>query len=235
MPNDNEAQASDQNISPTVGEVSAQDNNNRPGTIHIATGGGRLNDNSANSPISREENADVIPRVPGLPEDPGITKTVEPPPAEISPEEKEIKIVKKQYKLTPKFNAWVQYFTNKNNPETYGNKTQSAILAYSLDPKTEYAIAGSMGYQNFKKLQSLASVFADHKGVTFDKLMQTAMARAMSSENPEWWDRVMEMTGYKEPKGAQVVVQNNTQNNVQVNGAEAVDFSAKFKQFLENE
>ena len=45
---------------------------------------------------------------------------------------------------------------------------------------------------------------------------------------------MMDIFGYYNPK-AQIIVQNNTQNNIQVSEADAKDFSEAFKKFLEQE
>ena len=148
-------------------------------------------------------------------------------------EETQIAEVKKTYRLTPKFNKWVECFFDKSNKVTYMNRTQSALIAYNLDPKTEYGIASSMGYQNFRKLQHVATRVADENGWTFEKFMQVGWLKTLSSESPEWWDRMGDMLGFRELKPA-VLVQQNTQNNTIVNVApeEKKSFNEQFRNFI---
>jgi hypothetical protein len=158
-------------------------------------------------------------------------------PVEETPEQEEasaVEEIKKEYKLTPKFNKWVECFFDKSpDSKTYMNKTQSAIVAYNLDSVTEYGIAGSMGYQNFKKLQNVASRIGDEKGWTFEKFMQVGWLNALKSDKPEWWDRMGDMLGFRSMK-PQVVVQQNTQNNtlIEVADGDKKSFNDQFKDFI---
>lgn len=144
----------------------------------------------------------------------------------------------KEIIITKKFEDWCTLFLDKNNKTTYGNKTQSAIMAYSLDPIKQYHSAGVIGYENFKKLKSVASAYADSKGITAGQMIDVAWAKVFDSKNGggiDWWDRVAEITGLREPKGTPLVVQNNnTQvNNYELGSTEVRDFNKDFQQFLE--
>lgn len=142
----------------------------------------------------------------------------------------------KQYRITKQFEDWCYYFTDKKNKDTYGNKTQSAIKAYNLDPDKQYSSAGVIGYENYKKLKGIASQFIEDKGFTLPKMLDIALAKMMKTDNKAWYDEVMILAGNKEPAGAQVLVQNNTQiNNIDLNAVEAKDFNKKFQKFLEAE
>lgn len=152
---------------------------------------------------------------------------------ELPQEEKEIAEVKKNYKLTPKFNKWCELYFSKENKETYLNATQSAIQAYSLDPKEQYGVARSMGSQNLAKLDNVASQIAESKGYTFDKFVDVAWVKMLKSESPEWWDRVGDMVGFRSMKPTTVInapVQNNTQINV--SGEQAKSFNDQFREFV---
>lgn len=186
----------------------------------------------SDSPAVADDNGDTVsagsPSVLATPPVPEIIETNED-------EEKEIEEVKVKYKLTPKFNRWCELYTDPKNKRTYGNKTESAIQAYGLDPVKQRVVAGSMGYQNFKKLQNAASIFAEQKGYTFDKWLDVGWLKMLQSNSPDWWDRVGDLTGYRSMKPA-VVVQNNTQNNqYNLNAPEVVDFNKKFREFITNE
>lgn len=147
-------------------------------------------------------------------------------------EQKELREALEPYNRFPKLRRWVEFFTDKNNTKTYGNRTESVIQA-GYDVKDRVS-ASQIGAQNFRKLKGLASIFAEDKQVTFEKLMETALARALTSENKAWWDDIMDLLGYKDLKPA-IVVNNNTQNNTQFNlgSAEVKDWNAEFKKFLE--
>lgn len=150
-------------------------------------------------------------------------------------EEKELVKELQYFDKYPKLKHWAILFTDKNNKATYGNRTESAMQAYNCNNRITAAAIGS---QNFKKLHGLASIFAEDKGITFDKFMETAMARALTSENPRWWEMIATVLGYHDAKNApQVVVNNNTQNNTNynLNAPEVVDFNQKFKKFIENQ
>ncbi len=139
----------------------------------------------------------------------------------------------KEYRDTIKFENWCRYFFDIQNKETYGNKTKSAIRAYNLDPVKDYASAGSMGYQNFNKLQNVGTMYLDSKGITYPRLMDLAVSRMSESKTTAWWDRIMEQGGYKKPKEELQTVTNTQINNYNINGAEVKDFNKMFNQFIE--
>lgn len=159
----------------------------------------------------------------------GLPK-VESEPTE---EEQELANALSPFNQSPRLQRWVELFLDKNNKETYGNRTECAMRVYDCKNR---AVAATIGSQNFKKLNGVASIFADDKGITFEKLMDVAMARALSAQDSSWWTLVMDMLGYRDLKPA-VVVQNNTQNNTQynLNAPEVVDFNKNFKKFLESQ
>jgi hypothetical protein len=134
------------------------------------------------------------------------------------------------YRETLKFNKWLECFLDKNNKLTYGNATQSAILAYNLDPKTQYGSACQIAHDNIRKHKHLALMYAETKMVNTGKdeqgnkietlfglgmMLDVAIARMLQSKYPDWWDRVMELCGFAEPKGG-------VTNNIQVNTYEAL-------------
>lgn len=155
---------------------------------------------------------------------------------ELSEEEKQIKDQLAYIKRFPKLKRWIDLFTDKENKfklNTYGKRIESAIHAgYDCQSRADFANIGS---QNYKKLYNLAAIFAEDMGVSFDKFMEPAMARAMTSENPRWWEMMAEFLGYKEPKNApSTLIQTNVQTNVTVNESDKVDFDAAFKEFIKN-
>ena len=159
--------------------------------------------------------------------------TLDGEPKKETEEEKELKELIAPFNRFPKLKKWTELFTDKNNKETYGNRTESAMQAYDCKDRVS---AGVIGSQNFKKLRGIASIFAEDKGVTFEKMMDVALARAVSSENIVWWNTVMDMTGYRDLQ-TQTVINNNTQNNVQynLNDDKVIDWNDSFKKFLESQ
>lgn len=129
-------------------------------------------------------------------------------------EEKEITEVKKKYYLTPKFQRWVELFLDKSNNETFGNATRAALQAYNLDEEKQYSSASDIGYKNMRKVENLGSMYAAKKGFGFGNLMDIAMNKAISTDNPGWWDRVAEMIRVRDRK---VDEKNSTITNIQIN------------------
>jgi hypothetical protein len=126
---------------------------------------------------------------------------------------------------------WVELFTDPKNKETYGNRTESAMQAYNCKSRHD---AGNIGYQNYKKLGGLASVFVENKGITIEKIMTVLATRAITSENPRWFEMFTEMIGIRDPKGASVVINNLQQNNTVTNVSEEEkeSFNEQFRKFV---
>jgi hypothetical protein len=117
---------------------------------------------------------------------------------------------------------------DKENKQTYGNATQSVIEAYQLDPKTQYGSACQIAHDNIRKHKYLGLMYAETKMVTTGKddvgnkiesqfglgmMLDVAIARMLQSKYPDWWDRVMELCGFSEPKGGVNIYNNNSQTN----------------------
>lgn len=151
---------------------------------------------------------------------------------ELTPEEKEYQQGIEAFNRYPKLKKWAELFLDKNNKATYGNRTESAMQAYDCKNRV---VAGQIGAQNFKKLRGLASAFADQEGFTFELLYRKAVNEVINSDNPAWFDRVLELLDYKDNKFVVASQVNNIQNNYNFNGEQTEDFSAKFKKFLESE
>lgn len=160
--------------------------------------------------------------------------TVEQEETEESPEEKELKQALIPFERFPKLKKWVGLFLDKSNKATYGNRTESAMQAYDCKDRVS---AGNIGYQNYKKLYGLASILADDSGITVDKLINVAGARALTHENPKWFEIYTSMTGIYDPKAPSIVVNNNTQNNIDVtvNEADTINFNETFKKFVQEQ
>ena len=97
---------------------------------------------------------------------------------------------------THRFDEWVRYYTDKNNPKTYGNGTQSVFAAYGTH--ITYSCAGHMATENKKKFKYMRSMIADKEGITFDKFVKVAWAHYLKTGREGWYDRVKEVTGFDE-------------------------------------
>jgi hypothetical protein len=107
-----------------------------------------------------------------------------------------------------KFKRWVELFTDKSNSKFYGNKTQCALAAYDTN---NYDSASSIGYQNFRKLQFLASEILEKEGFGFAEMMKIGMAKVMHGTFADW-DKMMERCGYFQPKDKVGIEIGNTYN-----------------------
>lgn len=160
-------------------------------------------------------------------------------------EEKQTKELIDKYNVTPKFARWAAYFADKEDKlgkGTFGNQTQSAMLAYSLDPEKQYFSAATIGKENFKKLQSVAGAYAEKQGLTFGKMLDIPMSKMTKSNNPEWYYIVAQLTGFPiTPVKGNVSL---TQNNLSISNAttpeqlaeskeEVEKFNKSFQKFLE--
>ncbi len=133
----------------------------------------------------------------------------------------------------PKMARWISLFLDKTNKQTYGNKTQSAILAYNLYPITQYASASVMGHENLKKLKTLASTYHDADGMTTGKVLDLIAAHAVAGKQKAL-EMLADLTGVWNPK-AQVLIQNNTQVNnttIQETAQEIETAKQEFRDFI---
>lgn len=159
-------------------------------------------------------------------------------PQIINPAELKTEDEKKQYIITKKFEDWVSAFITKGQPG-YGNATRSAIIAYNLDEKTQYGSAAQIGLANVKKHKALAMQYAESRGLTYGNILDIQISKAAdgkAKDQKAWFDDLVVDLGYREPKGAQVVINNNQQNNnIDLNSPEAKDFNKDFRKFLNQE
>lgn len=150
---------------------------------------------------------------------------------QVSMEEKELQEELTRIQKFPKLREWTRLFLDKTNKLTYGNRTQSAIAAYNLDPEKQYLTAGKIGSENYKKVKGLASAYYDREGLTTEKILNLLAAKASSSNNSKFLEMLMGITDIYEAKPS-VAVQNNTQINIDATSEQQVDWNAKFLSFL---
>lgn len=128
------------------------------------------------------------------------------------------------YRLTPKFNVWQQLYLDQANKETFGNGTQAAIIAYKLNPQTQYGSAKVIAHENITKLNRLRLTvrqYLDNNGFTLPVLINHALEKMASPKitSDHWWKNLLVLAGYIDPK--QQVTINNTNNAQATARAEA--------------
>ncbi len=151
-------------------------------------------------------------------------------------EEEEIKEIldnepKIKYRQSPKFNRWLDLFLDKGNkynlsPAPFGNATQSAIYAYSLNKETQYWVGAQIGHKNIKKVKNLASLYLDKQGVTYGKMTDIIFNKMLKSNSPDMWFMILEMLGHPVPKYTPrtnpFVFMYNQKNNINVEGGDSL-------------
>lgn len=95
-----------------------------------------------------------------------------------------------------KFNKWCEYYFDESNKQTYFNATQSALKVYNTE---NVSSAGHIGWENYKKLQTLASTVADLSGFGFNDLVKIGIQKMMMGEYSDW-DKFMVRLGYFQDK-----------------------------------
>lgn len=98
-----------------------------------------------------------------------------------------------------KFNLWAKYFTDENNKNTWGNATQSAIMAYGYSSSKQYHLASITGSKNMRKYESLATSMLDKMGFGFGELLKIGVKKVLDGTYKDW-DSLMERLGYFEGK-----------------------------------
>lgn len=160
-------------------------------------------------------------------------------PPDVDEEKNELELIKKAFSDAPRFTRWRELYLDAENAQglnTFKNKQLSAIYAYDLNPNDsrDRQYASELGYKNTRKCQNWAREYYEATGVTQEKVFDILASKATSTNNAKYLQMLMEIIEIYNPKPS-VVVQNNTQNNIQVSEAEQKDFSEAFKRFLEQE
>lgn len=115
-----------------------------------------------------------------------------------------------EYIETMKFKAWCRHFFNKDDKDTYGNATKSALRVYNTE---NYHSAGQIGHENLKKLENLRLTIADGEGFGFAEMMKIGIAKMLKGEFGDW-EKMMVRLGYFEPEPQKIEA---TQNNINFN------------------
>lgn len=75
-----------------------------------------------------------------------------------------------------------------------GNATQ-AVLAISKTNNIQSA--ASMGNRYLKEAKMLGRISMEKRGFHYGKMLDVATEKMMTSKTPEWWDRLMRISGYE--------------------------------------
>jgi len=76
-----------------------------------------------------------------------------------------------------------------------GNATQAALVVFNCK---NVASAASIGSAYLKKSKQLGRVYLETKGYGYGKMLNVAAEKMEDSKNPEWWDRLMKISGYED-------------------------------------
>jgi hypothetical protein len=95
-------------------------------------------------------------------------------------------------KKANKFKRWTKYYTDYNNKKTYGNATQSALLAYCTTNRNTAAVIGS---KNIRKHKILASTVVEKEGFDFTAIIKVGIKKVLEGSYNDW-ERFMKQIGY---------------------------------------
>lgn len=160
-----------------------------------------------------------------------------------SDETQELIALREKFVRYPKLSKWFDlYFDEKNQfgYNTYRNRTESAIIAYELDPNdpNDRKTAWEIGSQNSRKLKGWTQKYYETVGITKEKVLDLIATKAIETNNAKYLVMLAELTGtYEEkPKNlsqTNVQINNNTNENQQLSPEEEKQLSRDFEEFLE--
>lgn len=110
-------------------------------------------------------------------------------------------------KETVKFNLWVKCFYDKDNKETYGNATRSALMVYNT---TNYNSASVIGSENLRKLKIANLVIAEQEGYGLAVMIRIGLAKMLKGSYSDW-EKFMIFLGYYDQE--KPIVVNSQINN----------------------
>jgi hypothetical protein len=92
--------------------------------------------------------------------------------------------------ITKKFDLFLDEFV-KND----GNATEAAMKVWDCKSRS---VAATIGSRYLKQAKELGRILLEKRGMTYGKLLKTAVDKMEFSKNPEWWDRLMKLAGYED-------------------------------------
>lgn len=159
----------------------------------------------------------------------------------LSPEDQELQEIRGKWQRYPKLSRWFDLYFDASNKQTFHSNTESAIIAYNLDPlnSNDRKTAWEIGSQNSRKLKVYAQKILEQLGWTKDKVIELIAAKAVSSNNSKFVLMLSDLTEVYEDKP-----KNLTQNNIHIDGSssentdtevaatERTEFKKSFKDFI---
>lgn len=141
---------------------------------------------------------------------------------------KETKDKKSKVILTKpdKLEAFIEEFARNG-----GNATQAALVVTGA---TNMTSAASMGHRFLKEAKLLGRIYLEKKGFHYGKMLDIATEKMLSTKTPDWWDRLMRISGYdgfEQQKGGQPQVV----NIVNAQKQQAADFGFDEADIVEEE
>jgi hypothetical protein len=87
-----------------------------------------------------------------------------------------------------KVDMWLgEYMTNG------GNGTKAVMSVFGIESRST---ASKIATQLIKEVPNIYGDFLAEKGMGLMKLLQIAMEKAETDDDPRWWDRLMKLTGH---------------------------------------
>lgn len=80
-----------------------------------------------------------------------------------------------------------EYMTNG------GNGTKAVMAVFGIESRTT---ASALATRLIKEVPNIYGEFLAEKGMGLQKLLEIAMEKAMTDDDPRWWDRLMKLTGH---------------------------------------
>lgn len=157
--------------------------------------------------------------------DTNITKSGVTIPANEDKEVIEAKAeVAKKYYLTPKYMKWEELFFDQKNKTTFGNATQSACIAYNLDPEDSkaYNVAHVIGSKNIQKVTNLRKRYWEKRGLTPGKLLDLYNNMMVERKDINLLYSIAADMKVELPEYKSIITAKNglTQNNTQINASD---------------
>ena len=87
-----------------------------------------------------------------------------------------------------KVDMWLgEYMTNG------GNGTRAAMAVFGIESRT---VAAALSQRLIKEVPNIYGEFLAEKRMGLERLLQIAVEKAETDDDPRWWDRLMKLTGH---------------------------------------
>lgn len=156
-------------------------------------------------------------------------------PTSLLTEDDELKALREKWSKYPKLSMWFDLYFDASNKQTFNNRTESAIIAYQLDPNDPHdrKTAHEIGSQNSRKLKSWAVRYYEQTGWTKEKVLDLIANKAVLSNNAKYTVMLAELTDtWEEKPKITINSQTNINNIVQVTPEEEARLDKAFADFM---